>query len=292
MDDSTANLLRAAFDAYIARMKVDGLEPSDNYLRYDFETIDAVQWRLLGNEMVKDELRELTNCLNHWHGSLHRWQAWNSVISTYGQDEAWAVRREFFEDLAHYCLLQPSAMRDTFTFVVTNSMHQVRLASSISYRDHLEGDPTTAGEQHRHLTRKKKEKRLSDLISNFPSARQFMKLLRNLDDEAYRQQTYDYRNLSSHSIGPRLGIGITRAVVRNVAQATELIKQPDGTFISAPIPGRVRVSYGFGGTAPLNIEKALAANLEQYRRARKCYAEYRAMLAIGLAAMLPVRPAA
>lgn len=44
--------------------------------------------------------------------------------------------------------------------------------------------------------------------------------------------------------------------------------------------------YGFGeGIPPLDLEKAHAANLEQYRRARKCYESYRKLLATGMKAM-------
>jgi hypothetical protein len=283
------NLLRTAFDAYLLQLNGGELEPAENYLSYDFDGIDSHQWHALGNEMVKDELREITNNLNHWHGSLQRWQAWNTVIQPYGTDEAWELRREFLEALAHHCLLTPSSIRDTFTFVATNSMHQVRLMASKGYRDYLEGDPKNPSEKPKHLTRRQKEKRLADLISIWSEAPGFMASLRKIDDEAYRNVTSDYRNRNSHSIGPRLGIGITRAVVRSVKQATMMSKQPDGTYVPAPISGKMSVSYGFGGTEPLDMEKARAANLDQYRRARECYAKYRGLLAVGLASMPPTR---
>lgn len=284
------DLLRTAFEAYLVRLNDDRLEPSENYLPYDFEAIDAHQWRHLGSLMVKDELREITNNLNHWHSSLQRWQAWNNVIHSYGTDEAWELRREFLEALAHHCLLQPSSIRDTFTFVATNSMHQVRLMSCNAYPDYLEGDPQTPGDKLRHLTRRQKEQRLAKLISIWSEGSNFMALLRAIDSKDYRNETSDYRNLNSHTIGPRLGIGITRAVVRSVKQATNMTEQPDGTYEPTLIPGKMSVSYGFGGTEALDMEKARGANLDQYRRARDCYARYRDLLAAGLASMPPVQP--
>lgn len=264
MDEQYSDLLRTAFNAYLLRLSSGGLEPSDSYLPYDLEDIDRRQWQLLGNEMVKDELNELTNILNHWHGSLQRWHAWNCVIATYGTDDAWELRREFLEALAHHCLLQPSATRDTFTFVATNSMHQARLASSKSYRDFLEGDLKSPNDKPKHLTRRLKEKRLADLISHWSESTAFMLSLRQIDDGPYRHETSDYRNRASHSIAPRLGIGITRAVVS--------------------------VSYGFGGTPPLDMEAARTVNLEQYQRARMCYLSYRNVLAAALASMPFVKP--
>lgn len=203
-------LLRTAFDAYLLQLNGDDLEPAENYLSYDFDGIDSYQWQALGDQMVKDELREITNNLNHWHGLLRRWHAWNTIIQPYGTDEAWELRREFLEARAHHCLLTPSSIRDTLTFVVTNSMHQVRLMASNGYRDYLEGDPENPSDKPKNLTRRQKEKRLADLISIWPDAPEFMASLQKIDDEAYRNVTSDYRNRNTHSIGPRLGIGITR----------------------------------------------------------------------------------
>lgn len=282
------NLLRTAFNSYLLQLDGGELEPAENYLPYDFDGIESYQWQALGDQMVKDELREINNNLNHWHGSLRRWHAWNTIIQPYGTDEAWELRREFLEARAHHCLLSPSSIRDTLTFVATNSMHQVRLMASKGYQDHLEGDPENPSEKAKNLTRRQKEKRLADLISIWPDAPEFMASLRKIDDEAYRNITSDYRNRNTHSIGPRLGIGITRTVVRSVGQATVMSKQPDGTYMPTPIPGKMSVSYEFGGTEPLDMEKARAANLDQYRRARECYTKYRGLLAVSLASM-PLR---
>lgn len=287
MSNETAEILRTAFDAYLARRQEGELEPSSSYLAYDFDHIGDLQWQLMGGEMVKDELRELTNILNHWHSSLQRWQVWNGIIDAYNENEAWELRREFLEALVHHCLLLPSAVRDTFSFVATNSLHQVRLAAESDYKDYLEGDPKTPNDRPIYLTRRKKEKRLANLVSRWRESADFMTSLRRIDDEAYRKKTSDYRNRNSHSIGPRLGIGITQTVVRNVVQATRMVKQADGTWAPTPIPGKLSPSYGFGGTLPLNMEEARAANLEQYQRARSCYESYRKLLAAGTALISP-----
>ena len=164
MSAKHAILLRKAFAAYQTRMDAGGLEPATRYLPYDFDDIKRRQWYLMGEEMVLDELRELTNILNHWQGSLKRWQAWNEVIEAYGQDDAWDLRREFLEPLAHQCLLSPSAARDTLTFVATNSMHQVRLVGGGTYKDFLEGDPIAPRKKPRNLTRAQKEQRLRQIL--------------------------------------------------------------------------------------------------------------------------------
>lgn len=290
------NLLRTVFDAYLTKLNSGGIEPSASYLlRYDFEeAIDARHWRLddglievngrgLINNMVKSELRDLTNDLNQWHQSLQRWNAWNKVLAPYNTDEVktWHLLREFLVPLAFYCLFQPSASRDRFTFVVTNAMHQVRLMIEKGYQDYLK----TPNEKPQYPTRQEKEKRLSKLISIWPEEKEFMKLLRTIDDYVYKKETSsDYRNLHSHSIGPQLGLGHVQFVVRSVSEHTEMIKQSDGTYRETPT-GKMVAGYGFGGTPPLDLEKARLANLEQYHRARRCYESYRKLLAAGLEKM-------
>jgi hypothetical protein len=293
--DHQHQLFRTAFDAYLTELKNSKLEPSEDYLPYDFEEdIDARQWCLpwgIINRMVKGELNELTNDLNEWHDSLIRWYAWNKVIGPYSNIiDAWKLRSEFLGTRIHYCLFQPSSSRDRFTFIITNAMHQVRLMVEKGYQDYLEGDPKTPDniKKPKYLIRRQKEKRLSKLISIWSEGAEVMRVLQTIDDEAYRKDTKDYRNRHSHVIGPRLGIGHIRFVTRHVSQCTTMTKQPDGTYL--PIPtGKMAGSYGSGGgTPPLDLEKAHAANLAQYRRARKCYTSYRKLLAVGLEAM-PLR---
>ena len=61
----------------------------------------------------------------------------------------------------------------------------------------------------------------------------------------------------------RLAIGLTRVLTRAVVPATELVQvqQPEGTSKPPPIPGKVSVSYGFGGTPPLDdMDEAQVSN--------------------------------
>lgn len=280
------SLLRSGFDAYLGRL--DGTPA--NLLPYDFDQIDSHQWSMLGGEMVKDELREITNILNGWHVSLLRWRAWNEVLAGFDELDAWQLRAEFVEALAHQCLLQPSATRDSLTFIATNAFHQVRLALGHGYRDKLEGDPEEPGEQPKHLTRRQKERRLEKIMAPWPQSRPFLELLHRIDDAQYRESTFDYRNRTSHAIGPRLAIGRTRVVTRTVVPATELAQKPDGTFSPSLIPGKVSVSYGFGGTPPLDMDKAQVSNFEQYLRSRSCFECYRSLLAAAMTTMPLAKP--
>lgn len=285
MDEKRAALLLGAFERYLERMKIGDSDFTGSYLPYDLDELDAVQWYPFGGIMVKDELRELINGLNEWYGSLRKWDAWNAVLASYDDvTDAWAIRMEFLEGTAHRCLYKPSSMRDIFTLLATNSMHQACLASDPQYKDSLPSDPPDLTKPH-YLTRGKKERFLAQQIKSAPNSKRFLDALFKLDDADYRKQTSDYRNRTSHAIGPRMGIGITNTVTRSIVQATVLQEQPDKTFQLIDVPGKINVQYGFGGTEPLDMVEALKANRDQYERARLCYIEYRKMLLGGLARM-------
>ncbi|WP_146012838.1 hypothetical protein [Herbaspirillum sp. BH-1] len=256
---------------------------TENYLPYDFDDLNAVQWRSFGRLMVKDELRELINSLNQWHVALRKWEAWNTVISLHASEmDAWDIRMEFLEGTAHRCLYQPSSMRDMFTLLATNSMHQVYLASDPQHEDRLPSDPRDLKSPH-YPSRRQKEKFLKRQIKTAPNSTEFLDALFELDDDEYRKETSDYRNRTSHAIGPRLAIGITSTVTRSLVQAKQLQAQPNGTAISIPIPEKMVVQYGVGGTAPLAMADALNSNRGQYERAMHCYTQYRKMLSLGVA---------
>lgn len=273
-----AQLLRQAFDEYLVRVHELPLDPGGKLLGYNFDFLKGRKWHALADAMIQCDLRELTNLINGWSSSLCRWHAWSMVLEAREERQAWELRSEFLDSLVHECLLMPSSIRDTITFVATAAFHQVRLSIDRSYRDYLEGDPKTPEERPKPMNRPQKERRLSHLVRVWPSSSIFLEALREINTQDYIAETCNYRNLTAHSIGPRLGIGHTRTVTRSVEQAQALKQVDDGSYIREDIPGKLAVSYGYGGAPPLNLEAVRSANLRQYEKARLCYVEYRALL--------------
>lgn len=285
-----AALLKDGYEQYLKHLDSHELKPSTELLTYDFNFLKDRKWHALGECMVGCDFRELTNLLNGWRQLLIGWHAWNNVLAALDDDTAWELRLEFVESKIHECLLKPSSIRDTFTSVATNALHQVRLGVDHSYRDHLEGDPTAENPKPSYLSRNKKEKRLAQLACVWPESGAFLKAHDKINTDKYIKATSDYRNLNSHTIGPRLGLGYTRTVTRTVVPAEELVPVSDGTFKAAPVPGKMTVSYGFGGMPPLNLEKVRITNLEQFELARTCYLEYRQLLESAVSKIPPVEP--
>ena len=279
--------LRKAFDAFLGTRAQVPSEPTRGFLPYNAVDLSALRWPVMGDILIKDDLRELTNLLNEWLGTLRRWHTWLVVSEGYSDDEKWALESEFIAPLATYCLFQPSALRDTLTFVVTNGMHQVLLATDSLYKDWLSLDQPP-WEPRNYPNRRRKEEQLSIVISRWPEGKFFLENLRKLDDGKMRDSTSDFRNRSSHSIAPRFTRGETRMVTRTIKQAIHIEQGVDGFVHEVPISGKTSVCYGFGGTEPLDLEQVRCVNLTQFHTATVCFDLYVALLKKTTAAQSPL----
>lgn len=271
--DQHDEFLMKAFGAFL-RIRAEAVcQPERQYLLYDQVELTGPRWSMVGATLISDELRELTNNLNAWLRSLRQWHAWMMVATQYSDDERWELEHEFVAALATYCLLQPSAIRDALTLVVTNGMHQMRLVTDPTSVDSLPLDQAP-WEPRKFPTRRKKEEQLASVIGKWPEGALLMERLRFLDDKQVRELTSDFRNRASHSIAPRFSRGITRTVTRSVVQATRHEKGEDGRYEIVPIPNRAVICYSVGGTDALNLDAVRQVNLRQFEAAVACFDIY------------------
>ena len=192
MDAAHKALLLNTFNAYLTALDRDDLTPSEDYLPYDLEFTEGRIWTLqLCGRLVADDLQELTNTINHWHSLLLRWHAWNNIVGTSDDSESWALRNEFYHSLAHDCLLRPSAIRDTFTSLAIDTLHQVRMAEDKSIPDYLASDPLPAKFKTSFMNRKQKEKQLDEIAARWTLGAPFTAALKSLDTKDYRRETYN-----------------------------------------------------------------------------------------------------
>jgi hypothetical protein len=273
MQSDYESLLRNALEEYLQLASKEIISPDEYYLDFNFDFIKNRKLSADAESIICGELQELTNLLNAWQSSLRRWGRWNRVVSSRDEQAAWALREEFVETVAHECLLRPHSLRDTFTSVATNAFHQVRLISEpdrIKYPDFLEEDLPKHSRK-----REDKEKRLSNLSNQWKDSEAFISSLKKLNEKSYRDFTRNYRNLTSHTIGPHQAMGDINIVTRSVEQATSF---PDRVLI----PEKLSVVYTLGGTSPLNMEESQQSNLTQYKLARRCYKHYLNLLSIAV----------
>ena len=278
----TTDQRREAFEHYLMTLEAGSFPTPLNEppLPYDpCPQIRHARWRLpMVEQLVEDELSELTNTLNEWRGALRHWYAWLAVLDKYDEQTAWGLQWEFVESIAFQCLFYPSATRDRFGFVVTNALHQTRMAADDSYEDALDQDPKKPDGKARILSRSEREKQLLRIAEPYEGHSAFMNHLQSLDGRSYRNETYDYRNRASHAIAPRLSVGLTNTVVRRIVPATKLVEHENGLYKVEVIPNKRQVSYGFGGLLPLPLRGVFAANLAESKIAQACFISYVDML--------------
>ena len=240
---------------------------------YDLcEVVNGGVWHTPFAElMVGGELRESINQMNSWSGSLFDLRVWASVLEGFSEDDAWSLRDHFVEPLVYFCMHQPSAVRDRFGQVATNAIHQANLSVDKEYADVLEQDALKPG---RFLRRGQLESQLERLSSRWVAGKSLLEELRKLDSNGYRKSTLDYRNRASHFIAPRLELGEVQHLTRSVGPATVMVKATDGYFYEEVDPGRMCVSYGFGGISPLRLAEVIEHNSKEYKAASRVLEAY------------------
>jgi hypothetical protein len=216
---------------------------------------------------AEGELCETINSMNAWGGALHSWNAWNRVAASYGDlDDRWTILNDSIEPLAFFCMLQQSNLADRIAVVAEALLHQANIAMSPGYKDRLDQD---RGGLFRRKDRRAQLNRLGQPWTAYPV---FGAALADMDGPTYRQLTRNFRDLSAHSFAPRLMIGEISRAIRKIVPWTDLVEQPDGTFVDVPHATRKMVQYGMGSMQPLPLEATHAANLAEYVKAQKTMA--------------------
>ncbi len=273
--------LEQAFQAFLDAREQLPLAPD---FPFRFDLVDEVKsgsWRAMANLMLADHLQETTNLMNEWWSRLRDWNAWLAVLDAIADEqEAWRLRLDFVEPLVFWCMLRPSAMRDLFGFIATHAVHQANLVVNPNCQDRLDEDA-----KNRPLKRDQREQQLLRIGARWPGCNHFTACLTKADSKAYRDLTFDYRNLASHGMAPRFEFGHTNSVRRAVVPKSELVWQADGSFSSEATSGKRTVSYAFGGIPPLRLHEMHAANQSEFAHARAAFEAYRDLLRELLAAI-------
>lgn len=292
MDPLTDEQCRAIVSAFLDRLEDgNGLTPTATPFPYDpVPGLKKAAWPLfMAEELIRGELQELTNQLNHWLSNLRRWHAWNETLKSLDPETRWGAEWGWVEPLAFYCMFQPSASHDRFVMVATHALHQVRIIVDPTATDTLLGDPTTPEQQPSFPSRRQNRHQLKELAKPWSMGQKFIDTLDLLDSHGYRKLTYNFRNRASHGIAPRFSVGFTSIVTRTRQQAMKLEQQPNGTYKDVPVPGKLSTCYSFGGTPPLSMQDAWSANLDQFEHARRTFDAYVALLTEAVA-VIPCRP--
>jgi hypothetical protein len=257
-------------------------QPASSHFQHDLSAeVNAAPWRMFMEVMIEDHLSESTNYTNEWCMRLRDWQAWLDVIDAEtDKQQAMEIQWHFVVPLVFWCMLRPSAMRDLFGFIATHAVHQANLVVDRNYRDRLDEDA-----ENRYMKRDQREQQLRRIGARWPGCKRFAACLTKVDSRAYRDRTFDYRNLASHGMAPRFEFGHTNFVRRAAVSKSEVVPQMDRSFSSEATSGKKTVRYDFGGTPPLKLREMHAANQSEFAHARAAFEAYRDLLRELLAAI-------
>jgi hypothetical protein len=210
------------------------------------------------------EVQECINSLNAWGVRIHKWCAWNDVVSSYQeQEKKWEILHHFLEPVAFYCMLQPSSFADRLALTAENLVHQANRRIAPNEPDKLAQDERP-GKPLRRADRRKQLSKLGRRWGNFAT---FQTALHTLDGEEYSSLTRNFRDLAAHSFSPRLLLGQISRSIRSIVPHTDLVKQADGSYLEVEHQTKKAVRYAMVSHEPLSLEETLQANLSEYQRA-------------------------
>jgi len=177
-------------------------------------------------DMAHEFSREIANTLNQLTDYTHRLQAWSTLLPSMVDRDKIDATHEFIEPIAILALNLPAAIRWRFYFATTHLCHQAnRARAGASWRDDLALDCNIGLKQaDRYAGRWSSYATLKEQVSA-------------IGDDDYDQATHDFRNAYNHRFPPRVIMGITAPIVRRVEPT--------------------QVSYTFGGTKPLSLDRPM-----------------------------------
>lgn len=218
-------------------------------------------------EMFKEFSLELANIINDLTRYTHQLAAWRDVVQSLRDDGKFSVAIEFVDPLATMALNLPYVIRSRFIFAAAHLSHQAgRTKVPKGWKDDLALDDEiyfaqaeTAGSPWKKWTKLKTK-------------------LERIGDKTYQAKTKNFRNTYNHRFSPRIVLGQTNMVTRNVDAKTK------------------QVSYGFGGAEPLTLKLVVELLEEQcqycykaFEAFQKLVQEHEQAISAAAAATLPAR---
>lgn len=254
----TTNSFERFLDHALASQKI-----ATSYLPYDFaKQISESDWPSLAGEIVGSNLTESANGINEFHSRIDQLDAWARVIAEMDYEDAWDTTHFLVSPIAHFCLLQPYALKERLVHAATQIIHQGNIKCFNDYQDNLPTDPVDLSKPKWPSGREKFNALLKISKKKWLSSGALGKSLAKLNGRQFEQQTLRYRTKANHSIPPHFEIGLGPFVTRYLSTDDML----PGTEPKVP-----RVTYGFGGTPPLKISEIVSICAKEHANAVDCY---------------------
>lgn len=240
------------------------------YLPYDFANqLSDSDWPPLAGEIVRGNLTESANGINEFHSRINHLDAWARVIAEMNEEDAWDTTHFLVSPIAHFCLLQPYALKERLVHAATQIIHQGNIKCFDDYQDSLPTDPVDISNPKWPSGREKFNALLQISKKKWLTWEALGKSLTKLNDRQFEQQTLRYRTKANHAIPPHFEIGLGPFVTRYLSTDYVL---PEAQ------PKAPRVTYGFGGTPPLKISEIVSICATEHANAVDCHQRLEAVV--------------
>ena len=182
------------------------------------------EW-MVYSEMFNEFSREIANSINELTRYTHQLAAWHEIVSRLSDREKMNVAHEFVNPLGTVAINLSYVIRSRFIFATAHLCHQAnQVKQGKSWRDDLPLDDEIYFEQ-------------ADLYGAAWGRYPKLKVsLEKIGSKSYQAATANFRNTYNHRFSPRIVIGQTQIITRQVDIKTR------------------KVSYGIGATNPLTLD--------------------------------------
>jgi len=197
--------------------------------------------------MLDEHAGEIANTINELQRYITSLKAWQNTIDRNEDKERFEIVIEFVSPLATVAINLPYVIRSRFIYSVTHLCHQANQIKKQNWVDDLPLDEEIYFD-------------VADRYSSLWQSYNKLKLaLEKISNKQFQSDTNNFRNKYNHRYSPKIEIGLTGLVTRNVR---------DGG----------KVSYGIGYTEPLKINKLVPALTCQYLNCLKAFKEYQKLI--------------
>lgn len=199
-------------------------------------------------QFLKEHSSELSNSVNELQRHIVSLKAWENVIHSLEGEESFYAISEFVSPIATLAITLPYVIRSRFIYSTAHLSHQANIVKlEHEWKDNLPIDDEIYFKEADEYG--KQWKKYSKLKLS----------LEKIANKSYNLSMHDFRNSYNHRYSPRIELGYTGLVNRNI--------DSDG-----------KVTYGFGHIEPILLRNAIPLLIEQHEFCLKAYEKYQGLV--------------
>jgi len=206
--------------------------PLEVYIPYDAHGIPpgmakGPEWFLFASQ-AKELVNEILNSSNQFYSQIIRLGAWSEVLEEYANQEKFNIVVEIIEPFVSHIINSVYMIKGRIAFVTSSLLHHTSCLFDTEWKDtDFKGSKFYFVQVYGYLKKFKK------YTGSSYKTEKLRNCLDQIDDEAFRETTKEFRGRFQHMIPPNIEVGLSGFINR--------IEDMNG-----------KISYGIGGQKPLS----------------------------------------